>query len=188
MTACLFNLVMCFEMADKRLLELQFKLNTGAAVLQRGELKEVVSGVGGAVELSTGHSHIDVVGSLGPEDEDSGDGGVNWSVQRNPKLPVIDSDGERIDSWTWIIFRVKQKSQMKESPDTRINTQSDDESKNDSFQIPIMDNNSLDTSCWSLIRIPDCPSRMGISSCHWSSTVNTRRQLVETRQTRSLIG
>ena len=110
MTACLFNLVMCFEMVDKRLLELQFKLNTGAAVLQREELKEVVSGVGGAVELSTGHSHIDVVGSLGPEDEDSGDGGVNWSVQRNPKLPVIDPDGERrpLGADSWIIVWVKQ--------------------------------------------------------------------------------
>ena len=64
----------------------------------------------------------------------------------------------------------------------------DDESKNDSFQIPIMDNNSLDTSCWSLIRILEFPSRMGISSCHWPVTVNTRRLLVKTRQTWTLIG
>ena len=104
---------MCLEFVDQRLLELQLKLNTGAAVLQREELKEVVSGVGGSVKLSTGHRHIDVVGFLGPvHNEDSGDGGVNWGVQRNPKLPVIHSDGERSDSW--ITFWVKQKSQMKE--------------------------------------------------------------------------
>ena len=97
---------MCLEIIDQRLLELQLKLNTGAAVLQREELKEVVSVVEGSVKLGPGERHIDVLGSLGPvHNEDSGDGRVNWSVQRNPKLPVIDSDGERGDSW--IIFWVK---------------------------------------------------------------------------------
>ena len=79
---------MCFKFVDQRLLELQLKLNTGAPVLQGEELKEVVSRVGGAVKLGPGHCHIDVLGSLGPvHNEDSGDGGVNRSVQRNPKLP-----------------------------------------------------------------------------------------------------
>ena len=107
---------MCFEFVDQRLLELQLKLNAGATILQRKELKEVVSVVEGSVKLGPGERHIDVLGSLGPvHNEDSGDGRVNWSVQRNPKLPVIDSDGERrpLGADSWIIVRVKQKSQMK---------------------------------------------------------------------------
>ena len=110
---------MCLEFVDQRLFELQLKLNTGAAVLQREELKEVVGVVVGAIKLGPGQRHVNVLSLLGPvHNKDSGDGGVNWSVQRNSKLPVsqTEPDGERrpLRADSWIIFWVKQKSQIRE--------------------------------------------------------------------------
>ena len=110
---------MCLEFVDQRLFELQLKLNIGATVLQREELKEVVGVVVGAIKLSPGQRHVDVLSPLGPvHNEDSGDRGVNWSVQRNTKLSVsqTEPDGERspLSADSWIIFWVKQKSQIRE--------------------------------------------------------------------------
>ena len=67
---------MCFEFVDQRLLELQLKLNTGAAILQREELKEVVGVINcESVKPSPGEGHVDVLGPLGAvNDEHPSDG------------------------------------------------------------------------------------------------------------------
>ena len=87
---------MCLEFINQGFLELQFILDIVSAVSQREQLEEV----GGVinckpVKLRPGEGHVDVLGSLGAvQDEHPGDGLVDWSVKRNLKMSVVNSDGQ----------------------------------------------------------------------------------------------
>ena len=87
---------MCLEFIIQRFLELQFILDIVSAVFQWEQLEKVVGMIDGEpVKLRPGEGDVNVLGSLGPVHyEHTRDGLVDWSVKRNLKLSVGDSDGQ----------------------------------------------------------------------------------------------